>query len=385
MHTSVVIASRKEPDLEATVADIHANSNATCVVMEDEHGHGPQQMRHRGIMGIQTDVIIIMDGHMRVRPDTIATLAEQANKGGVACGRCYHHYEPWGGDKPYCGARFVWQSKEPGNQHWALPAKWRHSDKLGKIGAVMGACYAFRRDWYIDGMNMPWQFGTGWGCDEEVLSISNYLAGGDNVLVPADVWHRARAQGDIPFQYTPRQWAGVWANRMRLIEMMPMSEDERAEQFAWLTKTPADWQQVAGICRLSAEKVQEWRENACKNGVRTWSEWRKRWCKMDKKEVISMADLRAQCRRRSINVPQHATKSQLCTLLHGKNAPKRTKTEEVPPKIEYVTLRVAKDNGIACVHCAHGYDHRTTHTYPNGNRRVLCGRCKKPFITCRVD
>jgi DNA-directed RNA polymerase subunit RPC12/RpoP len=41
------------------------------------------------------------------------------------------------------------------------------------------------------------------------------------------------------------------------------------------------------------------------------------------------------------------------------------------------------DPGVRCVHCGHLYDHRITHTYPNGNRRRRCGGCGRNFVTMR--
>lgn len=44
---------------------------------------------------------------------------------------------------------------------------------------------------------------------------------------------------------------------------------------------------------------------------------------------------------------------------------------------------VVVDPGICCVHCAELYGHRVTNTYPNGNRRLVCSKCGKPFVTKR--
>ena len=56
-----------------------------------------------------------------------------------------------------------------------------------------------------------------------------------------------------------------------------------------------------------------------------------------------------------------------------------------PEKKKYVTNCLVKDPGIPCKHCGHLYDHKTTNTYPNENRRVICGNksCGLPFIIFR--
>ena len=52
-------------------------------------------------------------------------------------------------------------------------------------------------------------------------------------------------------------------------------------------------------------------------------------------------------------------------------------------KKQYMTNRIVKDNGILCLHCQAKYDHKVTNTYPNGNRRMVCGSCGLPFIAVR--
>jgi len=46
----------------------------------------------------------------------------------------------------------------------------------------------------------------------------------------------------------------------------------------------------------------------------------------------------------------------------------------------------AIDRGIACVHCDsvnYKWDGRVVNTYPNGNRRIKCAACGRPFIIRR--
>jgi hypothetical protein len=62
----------------------------------------------------------------------------------------------------------------------------------------------------------------------------------------------------------------------------------------------------------------------------------------------------------------------------------RTETEPTEPKRAYVQAPVAVDPGVPCSHCGHRYGHRVTNTYPNGNRRRVCGACGKPFVAVRV-
>ena len=50
---------------------------------------------------------------------------------------------------------------------------------------------------------------------------------------------------------------------------------------------------------------------------------------------------------------------------------------------------VVPERGTPCPHCRNERGHEAKNTYPNGNRRVLCGTligagCGKPFVIMRV-
>jgi len=253
MAYSVIIAERNEPDLAATCANIRANSNAHVIVMSDRKGLGPQAMRDKGIeLAAGSEVVIIMDGHMRVKAGTLDKMAAYcaANPTTVATTYCHHSYEQdWTG-KPYAGASFAWTANgKDASEPQSFTAKWRTDRNAGQIPCIMGACYGFTRDWYRNGLQRPWQYGTGWGCDEEILSAATWLRGGKVELLPLAVWHQARKPGLVPYKMTDMQLLGVWANRLRILDMLPMSTDERAELVKHIgpTLNRSQWRQVNAI------------------------------------------------------------------------------------------------------------------------------------------
>jgi hypothetical protein len=65
-------------------------------------------------------------------------------------------------------------------------------------------------------------------------------------------------------------------------------------------------------------------------------------------------------------------------------AKRKTETEQTETKRQYIQAPVALDPGVPCSHCGHRYGHHVTNTYPNGNRRRLCGACGKPFVATRM-
>lgn len=330
MKTAVIIATRNEPDLQATMDNIRANSNADVIAVEDEQGLGPQAMRHRGVVeAVGADVVIIMDGHMRVKPGSLDAIAAEVAAGHhVVCARCNHNHVPWEG-ATYSAAKVCWKSEEFGNQHWVLSGKWRETPDPGPIGCVMGACYAFSRDWYMDGIGAPWQFGAGWGCDEELLSISTWLAGGESWLSPEVVWHRARSQDDVPYNLTIKQQAGVWANRLMMLDMLPMSHDDRAELSEWIYRNELGnlWGIILDICRNREDEISLYRTRlaARANAAgRTWDDWKDTW--MDKEtRPMHMYELRRRAKCAGVRVKRSDTAADLERKLLAKSRSKPSK------------------------------------------------------------
>ena len=320
MKTEVIIAERNEPDLKATVADIRANNPGVGVrVMSDKKGLGPQAMRHKGIMQSDADVVIIMDGHMRTLKNRLTAAADYIGNRGhkVACLKCFHSEEvDWSGI-PYSGARLVWKSHgKDASEPQAFTAKWRTEDKTGKIGCVMGACYVFRRDWYIDGLKSPWQHGSGWGCDEELISAATWLRGGEVELLPWAVWHRARKAGTQPFRYSNAQLQGVWANRLRLLQVLPMPNEQRNDLVRHLMTATSkhNWKKIADISDRTAQWQAEYRSFLNAGGL-SWAEFATQVMEKETVKVATMMELREQAREMGIKVPFGCRKADLAKML----------------------------------------------------------------------
>ena len=52
---------------------------------------------------------------------------------------------------------------------------------------------------------------------------------------------------------------------------------------------------------------------------------------------------------------------------------------------KYIQNKTTVDRGVKCPHCGECFGHRIRNTYPNGNRRRICGGCGKPFVSVRVE
>ena len=274
-QAAIIIATRKDPELKGTVEHLTEQGHRRILVGEDETAAGPQRCRHRLIEKADgADVVVVTDGHMRFRPGCIEALVAhvRANPEHVACARCNHGAPYWEGAL-YCGAEQHFHSTEPGNQFWPLPAKWRSVGTLGKIGALMGACYAFRRDVYMDRLRAPWQHGTGWGYDEEVLSACTRIAGGEIMLLPVDAAHLYQA--GPTYQPDPREALGVWANRLRLARMLPLTGADRQALTAHVRRTEfvgQNWAAIDRLARLPDEVLAYWEQyrEPCLAWLRQW-------------------------------------------------------------------------------------------------------------------
>ncbi len=260
MTSEVIIAARGElpKNLIATVIRAAA-STAVCVVFDgDEAGNecppevkakaraiqiegapmGCGYARHVGIKSSAADVVIIMDGHMRLPKGWHAKIMayHKTRKNHLTCFRC-QHLDQQGkpdGKAVESGAIIRYKSSEAHGLNYALTAKW-NTDKpeKGRIPCVLGACYAMRREWYA-AIGQPLSILRAWGGDEEILSLSTWIMGGAVHLLPmaAGHIHAAASKGRIK---TADEQDAIWANRYAIVDAVPMPETVRNELRRWLS------------------------------------------------------------------------------------------------------------------------------------------------------
>lgn len=411
---SFIIAQRNEPYLLRTIDSVVracAGKAPEVIVVSDgkqakdpdlppwvahyqpwEHPRGCMAARDYGILRAQHPVCIVMDGHMDLDHGLPAAYRDHLsqNERDVLCARC-PGLDPvtWTRQNHDCSGAYVLWKDGPDT---ALSLKWRYEVDTGEIPAVLGACYGLRRDWYVDGLQRPWQYGTGWGTDEELLSISNWLCGGANIVMPFEAAHWFRDQKAVPYPTDAFILAGVGANRIRLLRMLPMTDAEREELEAPIRNCPhvaAIWRIIEGM--LGASDPQEYRAWLAVQ-QRTWAEWKRLWCSMENPQGrpdiqppgTKTMKLKRQPKSPPVTTPPPWIEGTVCTdtipveELPKPPAPERTTTRKRPEPNPQVL-----DPGIPCPHCGERYNHKVSHTYENGNRRRICGKCGGPFITLR--
>jgi glycosyltransferase involved in cell wall biosynthesis len=408
MNYTVVIAERNEPDLDNTVENIKkTQKHANVFVVNDKSGKGPGFCRHAGINHVEEDIVIIVDAHMRFPEGALDKMAEYiaANPTHVACAKCHHNAEMTFDDSPYCGARICWKSQER-NQYWSISGKWREVSSTGLIGCVMGACYGFNRQRYLEVMGAPWQVFKGWGMDEESLSIINWLCGGENVLLDIEVAHMHRVQSQLPYKLTSQQACGVWANRLALLEMLPMSSKDRIEQTKWLQQNDIFVNSPGAITKLVDLKVCHEIRAKLEKQERTFDQWKERWIEIEEGKEISITEIKRRLKKCNVPFPSRADKSELMALLTESGPGIATTTTTASASIDEATKIAqasadmepkqqgpranwgAKERPRQCPKCkSTSSSVKGTRTYHGPERKVryrACDDCPQRFSTVEV-
>jgi len=259
MKTSIVIPCKNEHRLADTIRGIDTTCGAQkpeIIVVHDgeavvtDHAYlgvvksfttgllpiGTSASRHYGVLQSSGDFIITIDGHMAFDDNNwLQAMVDEAvayPKAVLCSGSTWlSEKTPTFKDaqRHGTGATVHWKDSCGVQEYRALEAKWSKND-AGEIGVVMGACYGFMKDWYLHGMQAPWDGAAGWGMDEVMLSIPSWLCGGSTRLVDTAVGHWFNdTQRSSTLVYTDTMLTDVWANRLRVLEVLPLTGADRLE------------------------------------------------------------------------------------------------------------------------------------------------------------
>jgi hypothetical protein len=271
MKIEIIITCRGElPDiLQRTVRNIMATkrkADVVTVVLDGPHPgiayrlpdgvntiqpfdepRGPGQCRDWATMHSEADVVVFVDGHMTFPTDWTATIAKHFSAKGAAkdvtCAHMQGLDHGWieiDGEAVYDGCHLELTSMEQSRKNWAINAVW-NKERLaeGPVGAVMGACYAMKRNWYR-AMGRPLAVLGAWGGDEEILSLASWLAGGRCYLLPVICGHIWAAPRERPGgnAISVNEWRQIWANQYAIMECIAdiVPEPERGELIAFLDR-----------------------------------------------------------------------------------------------------------------------------------------------------
>ena len=249
MRTTFVIPHRMEGHwLPWTIQNIERVAPAAEIItMEDNPPIGLSYQRHMGILAAKSEIVMCVDAHMDFQPGLVeAVTAHLADfPRDVLCFECpgiepdtltRNTHRRFGAD-----LHLVKNSTDPTKRNLPLASSWRedpsHSTP-GECGNVLGGAYAFKRDWYIEGLGGIWQWHRGWGKSEQMLSILNYLVGGRNYCLSthwAAHYFKNHHETHRPFSVDLRQ---TKQNAMLIVWSM-LDERTRADFFKILGMKPS--------------------------------------------------------------------------------------------------------------------------------------------------
>lgn len=387
---AVIVTEREEPHLAKTVECVRkAASLASApeiVVVQDggrnrrnlgkllgpRDGHhlpwpefvGCQAARDFGIMAAKADAVCVVDAHMDFQDglwdDMLQRLDDMDGVGVVGCGCGGLEPREWRrmDDARYFAYPVAWAGFRP------IQLKWNYAKRpVPQAFGAMGACYMFAKEWYADALLRPWRFGTGWGQDEECLTVANFLAGGGVAVSELVAWHWFRSQKELPYTAAGVGMYGQIANAMRLWDMFPPEHDAAYDAaMAMLAKDKLAvirTRQIQAIRDRQAEEVAAYADAfAALHPDR------------------SMDDFLARCVTLAAYEAIDSSKPSL--------PPFRMPPETEPVKPRRRGAKRAKgailmeSDGGECRRC--GARTRRTHVYPNGNALMECVRCGRKAI-----
>lgn len=293
MKTAVIIPWRKgETELQTTIESATKSiGKGTIIPIEDVDGQGPGKTRDRGIMAAgDADVIVIVDAHMKFQGKVLQQMAKKVYKdSGLECAICHHNegcefntLHP-SGHGAYYGADIHYKGQDS-NGNNALLWKWQDSRlSAGPVACVGGACYVFRRDWYMD-VGRPLDILPCWGGDEEVLSMAAWYSGFQPNVFDGHVAHRWRKAA--PWSSADPEHILDVKYRCRAAIITAFVHDQRDADELLM------WQ--GGAYRIENDAVLRTRKALLKQ-PRTWAQWKKEVPIMARKaEVKTKAESKTQ-------------------------------------------------------------------------------------------
>lgn len=234
MKLSIIITCLDDPDLLNTLQSIHDTSGERCeviivsdgsqlvlpltpvtksvIVFQNVSRCGVGPSRTIGVHAATGEYVMLIDSHMRFNPgwyDEVIRRVEGRDKT-IHCATCVgldasnmNMNNPHG---KYYGATFEIFGPDPnrGGSYRLLDAVWNKSapEDDVELPCLMGACYVMPRKWFLhlDAL----RFLRSWGCDEQMLSLKSWLAGGDlRLMKNVEVGHIFATAGQTPVYKIP--------------------------------------------------------------------------------------------------------------------------------------------------------------------------------------
>lgn len=227
MLTSIIIAARNEDPLmlqetlsrlrsttgsllteiivvdDASITPIDPTSLGDARLLRHPAARGVSESRRNGAMLAAGDFLVWLDAHMSFGPLWLQQLLVQCHADSLVCSPFWTYDLKdcmcWGADFGWNAVRDYTAGKSPGLtlRHRVEPP----TAAVSEVPAVIGACYAMRRDAYerLGGLCPHFKI---WGVDEQDISARAWMSGLRVVCAThAQVGHYSRNQFPYPIQF----------------------------------------------------------------------------------------------------------------------------------------------------------------------------------------
>ena len=186
-HVEVVIVD----DCSATPLHHYIKPNEQTKLIRNHHRCGCGPSRHIGALNAGGEWLLICDSHMRFTPGWFEAWNRYPvgpdSERMVFCATCLgldsEHMDVNNPVGEYHGATLSLYGpdrNDPKGPMQVFEAVWwlesSDPDDGRELAAIMGACYFVSRDWFL--FLSPTRYLRTWGCDEQMISLKSWLAGG---------------------------------------------------------------------------------------------------------------------------------------------------------------------------------------------------------------
>lgn len=191
---------------------------------------GTGRARHVGVMAATAPIVVTVDGHVKLCEMWDDYVLEHFARRGwgksIACGFVGGLTADFKVERePWCRGAKICFEEVNASEVRPLTAKWHQNEHGAKIGAVMGAFYAFRRTWYAE-IGQPWNLFSSWGCDEETISVASWISGGDCRLMDDHVISYHPFSRTPVIDYSSSDSDQIRRNRLALPLLFPFSPED---------------------------------------------------------------------------------------------------------------------------------------------------------------
>ena len=298
---TVVIPFRNEDMLDFTIRRIQETADVPVEIITVDDGSDvkikypmPDQAitlsdpvgncfaRDIGIEAASNDAVFIIDAHMNFPPGWASWLVDNFNAGSkkrVSCTVCpvlnREDMEMRPGRSKYHGAYLKWTDTSFGRRR-ALPNKWGPFVAPCQVGCVLGGAYLLSRDWYMQ-LGRPWKYMRDWGHSEQIISLVNYLVGGENWILDIEIGHMFRTGkfNEVPYRTFLHN---IYYNQQVVLDVCVDSKADSKQLSAHIALDIEEHGMTQAIARQLREvKVAGYAEWVRKTSVRTWEQYKSEW------------------------------------------------------------------------------------------------------------